>query len=126
MRNLAWIYAVLALVVAGCGTSRVTNLTTTKQIRNASGMYPIEFDWDTSQQSIIQESIKPVVVVGFEQYPMRPALNMKSRWETVIPVPADKNYVLYHFKVDYLYRAFGPAEKSSKLSPSYRLDIIDK
>ena len=44
----------------------------------------------------------------------------------VIPVPASQSYIVYRFKVDYLYRAFGPAEKSSKLSQDYRLDIIDK
>ena len=125
MRSFAWIAAVAALVFAGCGTSRVTNLTTTRQLRNPSGVYPVEFVWDTSQQSIIQSSIKPQVVIGFEFYPMRPALGISNRWETVIPVPADKKSVVYHFKVDYEYRTFGKPEKSSKLSPSYRLDIIE-
>jgi hypothetical protein len=125
MRNVAWLAAVLALVFAGCATSRITNLTTTRQPRNPSGVYPVEFAWDSSQQSVIQSSIKPYVVVGFDFYPMRPALGISNRWETVIPVPADKNSVIYHFKVDYQYRAFGKPEKSSKLSPSYRLDIAD-
>jgi hypothetical protein len=123
MRSFAWIVAVLALVLTGCATSRITNLTTTRQPRNASGVYPVEFVWDSNQQSIIDSSIKPYVVIGFDFYPMRPALNIRNRWETVIPVAADKNSVVYHFKVDYQYRAFGKPEKSSKLSPSYRLDI---
>jgi hypothetical protein len=125
MRNLAWIAAFAALVFAGCATSRVTNLTTTRQPRNASGVYPVEFAWDTSQQSIVTSSIKPYVVIDFDFYPMRPALGISNRWETVIPVPADKRSVVYHFKVDYQYRSFGKPEKSSKLSPSYRLDITD-
>jgi hypothetical protein len=44
----------------------------------------------------------------------------------VVPVPADKNVITYHFKAEYEYRAFGKPQKSSKLSPSYRLDIVDK
>ena len=48
------------------------------------------------------------------------------RWETVVPISADKNYITYKFKVDYLTRAFGKPEKDSRLSPSYRLDITDK
>jgi hypothetical protein len=67
-----------------------------------------------------------VVVIGFDQYPMRPALNIANRFEAVIPVPADKNFTVYHFKVDYMYRGYGSPRMDSKLSPSYRLDISDK
>jgi hypothetical protein len=120
------VVALCSLVLSGCVSSRITNLTTTRQPRNPSGIYPVEFVWDSNQQTIIDSSIKPYVVIGFEQYPMRPALNIANRWETVIPVPADKSFTVYHFKVDYLYRDFGSPQKSSKLSPSYRLDIVDK
>jgi len=126
MRMFVWTIAVVAAVFGGCATSSVTSLTTTRQPRNPSGLYPVEFAWDTSQQTIVAGSIKPYVVSGFEFYPMRPSLGISNRWETVIPVPADKNNVLYHFKVEYQYRTFGKPEKSSKLSPSYRLDIVDK
>jgi hypothetical protein len=125
MRSFVWMAMVSVLVFTGCATSRITNLTTTRQPRNPSGVYPIEFVWDSNQQSIIESSIKPYVVVGFDSYPMRPALDIRNRWETVIPVPADKQSVLYRFKVDYDYRAFRKVEKSSKLSPDYRLDITD-
>ena len=126
MSKYVWMFAVCALVLAGCATSRITNLTTTRQPRNATGMYSVELAWDSSQSSIIDNSLKPYVVVGFDMYPMRPSLGIANRWETVIPVPADKNFTVYHFKVDYHYRAFGDPEKSSKLSNSYRLDIVDK
>ena len=121
-----FVLPLLLVFVAGCASSRITNLTTTRQPRNASGVYPIEFVWDSNQQSLIPGSIKPYVVVEFDFYPMRPSLGISNRWETVIPVSADKNFVIYHFKVEYQYRTFGKPEKSSKLSPSYRLDIVDK
>lgn len=127
MRNLVWIIAVCGLVLAGCASSRVTNLTTTRQLRNASGVYPVEFAWDTSDATVIEGSLKPVAVVnGRDFYPMRPSLGISNRWETVVPVPASENYVVYRFKVDYLYRAFGPAQKGSRLSQDYRLDILEK
>ena len=90
MRNFLWMAAVGALVLSGCATSQVTNLTPSRQPRNASGVYPVEFAWDSNQASIIDKSIKPVVVVGFEMYPMRPSLDIVNRWETVIPIAADK------------------------------------
>ena len=126
MRHFALLAAVFGLLLAGCATSRITNLTTTRQPRNPSGVYPVEFAWDSDQQTMIEGSIKPSVLIGFDLYPMRPALGISNRWETVIPVSADKNVVLYQFKVEYQYRTFGKPEKSSRLSPSYRLDIVDK
>ena len=123
MRNFAWIALLCAVALTGCTSSRITNLTPTRQPRNATGVYPIELAWDSSQQSIIEGSLKPYVVVGFDFYPMRPALNIRNRWETVIPVAPDKSTVIYHFKVDYEYRGVGQPRKDSKLSPEYRLDI---
>jgi hypothetical protein len=125
MRRFA-LFAALLAIVAGCATSRVTNLTTTRVPRNPTGMYPVEFVFDTTQQSLIDSSVKPFAVVGYEFYPMRRAIGISNRWETVIPVAPDKNSVIYHFKVEYEYRAFGNPEKSSKLSPSYKLEIVDK
>ena len=126
MRKFAFFAAVLGLVLAGCATSPITNLTATRQPRNPSGMYSIEFVWDSNLATVIDSTIKPSVVVGFDFYPMRPALGIANRWETVVPVAADKKFAVYHFKVDYDYRAFGKPEKDSKLSQSYRLDIVDK
>jgi hypothetical protein len=126
MRKFALFAVLLAVITAGCATSRVTNLTTTRQQRNPTGMYPIEFVWDSNQQSIIQSSIKPFVMVGYDFYPMRPSLGISNRWETVIPVGADKTSVIYQFKVEYQYRDFGKPQKSSRLTPSYRLEIVDK
>ena len=121
-----FVLPLLLVFVAGCASSRITNLTTTRQPRNASGVYPIEVVWDSNLQALIPGSIKPFVVVEFDFYPMRPSLHISNRWETVIPVAADKNSVIYHFKVDYEYRAFGKPQKNSKLSPSYKLEIVDK
>jgi hypothetical protein len=125
MRRIALFAALFALVV-GCGTSRVTNLTTTRVPRNATGMYPVEFAWDSNQQTMIPGTVKPFVVVGYDFYPMRPSLGISNRWETVVPVGPDKNSLIYHFKVEYDYRTFGKAAHSSKLSPSYKLEIVDK
>ncbi len=126
MRKIALIAVVLAALVTGCSTTRITNLTATRQPRSTTGMYPVEFQWDSSQQSIIEATIKPQVVVGNESYPMRPSLGIDNRWETVVPVPASQQSVNYHFKVDYIFREFGGPARSSILSSEYRLLIIDK
>lgn len=115
----------LAGMLVGC-SSTITNLTPSKMPRNASGMYPVEVAWDSRQQTLKTSTLQPVVQVDFQQYPMRPTLGMKNRWETVIPVPPDKNSVNYQIRFDYDYNTFGRPQKNSRLSSGYRLDITDK
>jgi hypothetical protein len=115
----------LGALLAGC-TSTITNLTPSRQARNASGLYPIEVAWDSREQVVRPESLTPYVVVEFESYKMHPTLGMKNRWETAIPVPAGQTVIPYHFRVDYEYNSYGKPKPSSKLSQGYKLEITDK
>ncbi len=113
---------VTALVLGGCVTT-VTNLTATTQARNANNLYLIEYQWDTTQQTIKPDSIQPFVVIGFDTFEMRPTAKMTNRWEVLVPVAPDKNVITYRFKVDYEFRRFGGPGQASKGSPEYRLYI---
>jgi hypothetical protein len=112
----------LSALLAGCATT-VTNITSTTQPRNPNNQYLVEFQWDTSEQAVIPDSVQPYVVTGFDTYEMRPVLRMTNRWEAYVPVPADKNVVVYSFKVEYETRAFGKPQKRSKNSQEYKLYI---
>ena len=119
------IFLLLApLMLAGCST--ITNLTPSQQARNATGLYPIEAAWESRQQSIRQDSFKPSVMVGLDNYPMRKTSLMRNRWETLVPIPADKNAINYRFKFDFDYNTIPQPRPDSKLSPEYRLEILDK
>ena len=111
-----------ALVLAGCVTT-ITNLTATTQPRNANNLYPIEYQWDTTQQTIRPDTIKPFVVIGFDSYEMQPTLRMTNRWEALVPVAPDKSSVTYRIKVDYEYGRFGKPGMASKTTPEYKLYI---
>ena len=118
-----WIgLCLLTVLLAGCATT-VTNITSTAQPRNPNNQYLIEFQWDTSEQSVIPDSIQPFVVTGFDTYEMRPVMRMTNRWEAYVPVSADKTVLVYSFKVDYESRGFGKPEKRSKNSQEYKLYI---
>ncbi len=117
---------VCCTLLAGCTTTTLTNLTPRQLSRNANGIYTFEVLLDTKQQTLRQETIKPYVLIGFNVYPMEPALVMKNRWEALIPVPADKKFVSYRYKFDYDYNRFGPRGSNSKLSQQYQLDISEK
>jgi hypothetical protein len=115
----------LPLLLVGCATSSITNLTTSQQPRNAAGLYPVEAVWNSSQQSVVRESIKPYVVIGLEAHPMRPTPLLKDRWEAQVPVPADKDHLFYQFKFDYEYKGMPARRSDSLLSREYRLDITN-
>ncbi len=122
---LAW--GLLTLLLVGCVSTTLTNLTATTQPRNPTGQYLIEYAWDSNQQTVRPETITPYVVIGFNSYKMQRVLRMTNRWETYIPVPAGQESVRYHFKVDYEYNRFSKKPGLASItSPEYKLVIVDK
>ncbi len=115
--------SLLGALLVGCVTNTVTNLTATTQPRDSTGLYRVEYEWDTTQQTVRPDSIKPTVLVGFDTYDMKSVLKTTNRWEAFIPVPASKDQVIYQFKVDYEFTRFGKPGLASKLSPEYKLNI---
>jgi hypothetical protein len=116
---------VLPLALAGC-TSSVVNLTPSRVTRNSDGTYHVEAAWQTREETIRPASIKPWVMVGFEKYPMTPELVVSNRWESFIPVPADQDLVRFRFRFDFYRNAMSKPTEDSKLSPEFKLEIIDK
>jgi len=116
---------VAPLLLAGCAT--FTNLTPQRQVRNANNLYPVEFAFNTRQQSLRWDSIQAYVNVGTEFYPMRPTLLMTNRWEGLVPVPPGKNVVQYRYKFDFKYNAVGKSPQGdSAISREYMLRILDR
>jgi hypothetical protein len=114
------------LLLAGCSTT-FTRLTPLQQARNANNQYPVEVQFNTTQQSLRQDSLKPYVLVNGELYPLRAEEMVQNRWEGFVPVPAGVNTVSYRFKFDYLYNNIGTAPKpNSAWSPQYQLKIVDQ
>jgi hypothetical protein len=86
----------------------------------------VECSFDTQQRTLKDGTLAPQVVVDMDSYPMRRVLKSNNRWETLVPVPANKKEVTYHFKIDYDYSGFNKVGKSSILSQDYKLTIADK
>ncbi len=112
-----------ALMLAGCA-STFTRLTPLEQPRNPDNVYPVEVAFNTTQQSLRPESIKPYVVVNGVPSPLQQVPMVQNRWQGYISVPPNTNSVHYRFKFDYLYNAIGSEPKpNSSYSPEYRLKI---
>ena len=115
--------SLLLTVLVGCVTNTVTQLTPTTQPRSATGQYRVEFQFDSTQQTVRWDTIRPVAVVDLDTYPMTQVLRTANRWEAFISIPASKSQVIYQFKVDYDVTQFGKPRPTSKLSPLYKLVI---
>lgn len=114
-----------ALYLTGCSTT-MTNLTPRNLPRNPNNLYPFEVAFDTSQKSVQEDTLKAYVLMGDQMYPMQPVQKVKNRWEILAPIPASTNYVYYRYKFDYAYDRIPSTGSSSRLSPTYQLEIVDK
>jgi hypothetical protein len=116
------------LLAAGCSTTgQFTRLTPNQQPRNADNLYPVEVAFDSKQQALRWDSIKPYVVVNGQPTPLRPVPMLENRWEGVVSVPPGVSAVNYRFKFDYLYNAFGKQpQPNSESSQIYTLKVIDQ
>lgn len=115
----------LPLLLGGCAAT-FTNLTPRQQVRNETNLYPVEVAFNSRQQTLRWETIKPQIVVGADFYPMYPTPLMTNRWEGLVPVPADANAVRYHYKFDFLDNAFGGVRPDSASSQQFTLRILDQ
>jgi hypothetical protein len=114
----------LSALLAGC--TSITNLSPSQYPRDPSGVYRVEASWKSQRHAIRPDSFRPMVVIGFDTYPMRPVPVVLDRWEALIPVPADKNSVLYRFKFDYEVDSISRPHADSLMSPEYTLKIGEK
>jgi hypothetical protein len=113
----------LPLLLAGC-TTTFTNLTPRLQERNEANVYPVEVALSSNQQSLRWGSIRPQIIVGTEAYDMRQTSLMTNRWEGLIPVPAGVDQVVYRYRFDFDYNAFGKPKADVRISPEYTLKIV--
>lgn len=114
----------LPLLLAGCQTT-VTNLSPSQLPRNASGQYPLSVKWESSQQSLRPESLQGFVMIGSDLYPMQHTPKVNNRWDTLVPIPADKDVLNYRYKFVFEYNAFGDPKSNSVLSRPYQLKVQD-
>jgi hypothetical protein len=112
----------LPVLLAGC--TSITNLTPSHYARDPSGFYRVEAEWYSNRQAVLEDTFKPLVVVnGVETFPMQPVPLVDDRWQAYIPLSADKDMLLYHFKFDFMENTFGGPRPNSMMSRDFELHI---
>jgi len=114
------------LLLTGCA-STFTRLTPLEQPRNQNNLYPVEVQFNSPQQSLRWDSIKPYVLVNGVLYDLHPVPMLQNRWEGYVSVPPGSNETDFRFKFEYLYNNFGTEPKAgSGWSPAYQLKVVDQ
>jgi hypothetical protein len=98
-------------------------LTPTTYPRSASGYYRVEAMWKSNQRVIEPDSFQPQVMVDLQNYPMKPVPLVQDRWEAFVPVPADKDYINYRYKFDFMQDGFHKPQGNSLMSSVYQLHV---
>ena len=114
----------LSLLLTGC-TGTFTNLSASRQPRNAQQLYPVGVAFHSRQQTLRWDSIKPYILVGKEAYPLTKTPLAENRWEGLVPAPTDAREIEYRYKFDFDYNAFGPARSDSAVSTVYKLKLLE-
>lgn len=116
----------LVLMLTGCA-STFTRLSPLEQPRNPNNLYPVEVQFNSPEQAMRPDSVKPYVLVEGQLYPLHPVPVVPNRWEGFVPVSPSSDQTEFRFKFDYLYNAFGSEpKKASATSPLYELKIVNQ
>ena len=116
---------ILLVLLAGCTSNKISNMTPKVLHRTPDGLYTFEARWDTNQRAFLDDTMKPFVVVERDFHSMQRVALTTNRWEAVVPVPADKRFLNYRFKFDYLVNGFGKKHPDSRMSPTYQVEIVE-
>lgn len=113
----------LGLLLGGCTSPQISNLTPSKHIRNDEGLYHFEAAFHTRQRAIDESSIDAQVKVDQKSYPMRKTQTVQGRWESWVPIPETTDQLDYRYQFNYVYEGLLFPQKKSITSEPYRLQI---
>ena len=55
---------------------------------------------------------------------MRPIEKVPGRWEALVPVPSEKEFLNYRYKFEYIQNGIPDAKSGSQLSAPYQLRLV--
>ena len=117
-------FCLLFLVLTGCATSTIVNLTPPSLPKSEDGLYRFEASWESNQRSILEESLQAFVVLDGVQYPMEPVSVADHRWEALLPLSSSsRTDHLYQLKFNYLSKQFPQPKPDSLRSEAFSLEI---
>ena len=124
VRFVAVIFCILSpIFFTGCIYHEITNMTPGTLTRNTKGLYPVHIIWESNDNAVRHDTIKPVVLIGTNSFEMKRTPLMKNRWETPVPIGQTANELRYRIKVNWKYNTIPVPAANSQLSEEFLLRI---
>ena len=118
--------SLLGVMLTGCATTTITNLTPSRLPRKENGQYALAVEYYTRQESLVMDTMQAYVMVGDNKFPMQRTPMLPDRWETLVPIPKDQNVLTYRYRFEYQYKAIPSLRSESKDTKFYQLFLLDK
>jgi hypothetical protein len=90
-----------ALLLGGCATMGLTNLTPSSLPENPSGIYTFTLRVTPKSATVVPDSIAPHIVVGAESHDMQKSESVPGIWEFDYKLPPGQDSIGYYFLVSY-------------------------
>jgi len=126
-----WLLGLLPLL-AGCGVT-IQNYTPQAMTRNPSGLYVVTVEVTRNDNSVVDGSLKPFLVLPDKTVPMVPRADLHNRWEYTMAVQPGATNWPYYFKVDFMTeKLLGKRKPRTQFDPPdapkhvYQLYLSDK
>jgi hypothetical protein len=93
--------ALAAVLLGGCATMSLTNLTPSSQPENPSGIYTFTLRVTPKSSSVVPDTIAPHIVVGGESHDMQKNATIPGIYEFDYKLPPGQDSIGYYFLVSY-------------------------
>lgn len=93
--------AVAAVLLGGCATMSLTNLTPSSLPENPSGIYTFTLRVTPKSATVVPDSIAPHIVVGAESHDMQKSESVPGVYEFDCKLPPGQDSVGYYYLVSY-------------------------
>ena len=124
VRFVAVIFCILSpIFFTGCIYHEITNMTPGTLTRDTKGLYPVHIIWESNDNAVRHDTIKPVVLIGANSFEMLRTRLMTNRWEALVPVEPVANELRYRIKVNWKYNTIPVPTANSQLSDEFLLRI---
>lgn len=108
-RIIALLTALAAvLLLTGCQTLTITNMTPATVPANPSQIYTITASFTPSSPNIDANSVQPRIVIDGQSFAMSRSTSAANVWEFEYQLPAGRTHANYYFIVDYLPKDAAP------------------
>ncbi|GIT12841.1 MAG: hypothetical protein CM1200mP34_2470 [Verrucomicrobiales bacterium] len=104
---MRWFFSMglMVILLVGCATNTITNLTPRELPWSQTGLYPVEAMYKSNLRTLDPASIKPIVIFNNQAFPKAPNPAHRGPLGNARADPGGTRVINYHFKFDYEYSA---------------------